>query len=112
MKCKVQNHTEVPIIFGVRQYGYSKLSSKIIVHYLQHLRFVYLIFFFYSLKSLIYFLLYHFYYRSLDSIIFFFLFLTQNCRHLYWYSHPFLVIFFIIFAIVCLYALVNFLIHL
>ena len=45
VKCGVANHAEVPIIFGVRQYGYSKLSSKIILHYLQHLR-LFLLFFF------------------------------------------------------------------
>uniref|UniRef100_A0A7S4NXC5 Dolichol-phosphate mannosyltransferase subunit 1 n=1 Tax=Paramoeba aestuarina TaxID=180227 RepID=A0A7S4NXC5_9EUKA len=41
VKCNVTKHAEVPIIFGVRQYGYSKLSSKVIVHYLQHLRHLY-----------------------------------------------------------------------
>ncbi|KAF0687454.1 Aste57867_20818 [Aphanomyces stellatus] len=37
VKCRVQNHKEVPINFGVRVHGESKLSSKVIVLYLQHL---------------------------------------------------------------------------
>ncbi|CAK4642396.1 hypothetical protein LEN26_000003 [Aphanomyces euteiches] len=37
VKCRVKKHAEVPIHFGVRVHGESKLSSKVIVSYLQHL---------------------------------------------------------------------------
>ncbi|RHY23412.1 hypothetical protein DYB32_009210 [Aphanomyces invadans] len=37
VKCRVKKHAEVPINFGVRVHGESKLSGKVIVLYLQHL---------------------------------------------------------------------------
>jgi dolichol-phosphate mannosyltransferase len=37
VKCGVKNHLEVPIDFGVRVEGESKLSSKVIVNYVYHL---------------------------------------------------------------------------
>lgn len=42
VKAGVKKHREVPFAFGVRLYGYSKLSSKVIVHYLSHLRELYM----------------------------------------------------------------------
>lgn len=42
VKAGVKRHREVPFAFGVRLYGYSKLSSKVIVHYLSHLRELYM----------------------------------------------------------------------
>ena len=41
VKARIQKHSEVPFAFGVRVHGYSKLSSKVIVHYIQHLRKLY-----------------------------------------------------------------------
>lgn len=37
VKCGVSKHGEVPITFGVRTEGESKLSSKVIVSYVKHL---------------------------------------------------------------------------
>ncbi|OQR93278.1 hypothetical protein THRCLA_22322 [Thraustotheca clavata] len=37
VKCRVKRHAEVPINFGVRLHGESKLTGKVIVQYLQHL---------------------------------------------------------------------------
>jgi len=37
VKAKVKKHEEVPIVFGVRTAGESKLTGKVIVHYLRHL---------------------------------------------------------------------------
>ncbi|KAJ3199578.1 dolichol-P-mannose synthesis, partial [Clydaea vesicula] len=37
VKCNIKKHAEVPIVFGVRTEGESKLSSKVIVNYLKHL---------------------------------------------------------------------------
>ncbi|KAF0972620.1 hypothetical protein FDP41_008869 [Naegleria fowleri] len=37
VKAGVKKHAEHAFAFGVRLHGYSKLSSKVIVHYLQHL---------------------------------------------------------------------------
>jgi dolichol-phosphate mannosyltransferase len=37
VKCNVKSHGEVPIEFGVRLEGESKLSSKVILFYLKHL---------------------------------------------------------------------------
>lgn len=37
VKCKVTRSSQVPIVFGVRTEGESKLSSKIILSYLKHL---------------------------------------------------------------------------
>lgn len=37
VKCGVRRHAEVPIVFGVRTAGYSKLSSKVMIGYLRHL---------------------------------------------------------------------------
>ncbi|KAI8903991.1 dolichol phosphate beta-d-mannosyltransferase-like protein [Gorgonomyces haynaldii] len=37
VKCNVKKHAEVPIFFGVRTVGESKLSSKVIINYLHHL---------------------------------------------------------------------------
>ncbi|EPZ35129.1 Glycosyl transferase, family 2 domain-containing protein [Rozella allomycis CSF55] len=42
VKCGVKKHAEVPIDFGVRVHGESKLSSKVIVNYLKHLIELYL----------------------------------------------------------------------
>ncbi|KAJ3301885.1 dolichol-P-mannose synthesis [Kappamyces sp. JEL0829] len=42
VKCQVERHGEVPIAFGVRMAGESKLSSKVIYNYLQHLGALYL----------------------------------------------------------------------
>jgi dolichol-phosphate mannosyltransferase len=41
VKCRVRLHAEIPIIFGVRVHGESKLSSKVIFGYLRHLRELY-----------------------------------------------------------------------
>ena len=41
VKCGVQKHAEVPILFGVRTIGESKLSSKVIIGYLKHLKDLY-----------------------------------------------------------------------
>ena len=51
VKCRVSSFSEVPIVFGLRNAGYSKLSSKVMVLYLQHL--VELYSFSYSLPVLI-----------------------------------------------------------
>ncbi|KAG2370770.1 hypothetical protein C9374_003238 [Naegleria lovaniensis] len=37
VKAGVKRHAEHAFAFGVRLHGYSKLSSKVIIHYLQHL---------------------------------------------------------------------------
>lgn len=37
VKCGIGAHAEVPIRFGVRTHGESKLTGKVIVHYLRHL---------------------------------------------------------------------------
>lgn len=37
VKCGVKKHAEVQILFGVRTAGESKLSSKVMVHYINHL---------------------------------------------------------------------------
>ena len=37
MKCGIRKHEEVPIVFGVRVAGHSKLSSKVMIGYLRHL---------------------------------------------------------------------------
>jgi dolichol-phosphate mannosyltransferase len=37
VKCRIKRHAEVPIHFGVRAAGESKLSSKVILHYVKHL---------------------------------------------------------------------------
>jgi dolichol-phosphate mannosyltransferase len=42
VKCHIKKHAEVPIHFGVRAAGESKLSSKVIIHYLKHLWQLYL----------------------------------------------------------------------
>jgi dolichol-phosphate mannosyltransferase len=42
VKCNINDHAEVPIHFGVRAAGESKLSSKVIIHYLKHLWHLYL----------------------------------------------------------------------
>lgn len=42
VKCHVKKHGEVPIHFGVRAAGESKLSSKVIINYLAHLWQLYL----------------------------------------------------------------------
>jgi len=36
-KARVKKHAEVPIIFGLRTAGESKLTGKVVVHYLRHL---------------------------------------------------------------------------
>lgn len=41
VKAKVKKHAEVPIKFGIRLYGHSKLSGGVIIHYLMHLRELY-----------------------------------------------------------------------
>lgn len=41
VKAGIKKHKEVPFAFGVRLFGYSKLSSKVIIHYLSHLRELY-----------------------------------------------------------------------
>ncbi len=41
VKCGCRAAAEVPINFGVRAHGESKLSSKVIVNYLQHLAALY-----------------------------------------------------------------------
>ncbi|KAL9648467.1 hypothetical protein ABK040_014087 [Willaertia magna] len=42
VKASIKKHSEVPFAFGVRLHGYSKLSGKVIVHYLKHLYDLYL----------------------------------------------------------------------
>lgn len=42
VKCNIRRHAEVPIVFGVRTAGYSKLTSKVMVGYLRHLVELYL----------------------------------------------------------------------
>lgn len=37
VKCDVSRHAEVPIVFGVRTAGHSKLTSKVMIGYLRHL---------------------------------------------------------------------------
>jgi dolichol-phosphate mannosyltransferase len=37
VKCNVKSHAEVPIVFGVRAAGESKLSGKVIINYVKHL---------------------------------------------------------------------------
>lgn len=37
VKSGIKKHAEVSIVFGVREFGESKLSSKVILHYLKHL---------------------------------------------------------------------------
>ena len=37
VKCGVKSHGEVPITFGIRTEGESKLSSKVVVSYVMHL---------------------------------------------------------------------------
>lgn len=37
IKCGITKHTEVPFSFGTRSVGESKLSGKVMVHYLKHL---------------------------------------------------------------------------
>ena len=41
VKCGIRKHAEVPIVFGVRTAGYSKLSSKVMIGYLRHLQDLY-----------------------------------------------------------------------
>jgi dolichol-phosphate mannosyltransferase len=40
-KANIKKHSEVPINFGVRQFGYSKLTGGVIINYLVHLRELY-----------------------------------------------------------------------
>lgn len=42
VKCGVRKHAEVPIVFGVRTAGYSKLTSKVMIGYLRHLAELYI----------------------------------------------------------------------
>eukprot|EP00823_Brevimastigomonas_motovehiculus_P000170 TRINITY_DN10283_c0_g1_i1.p1 TRINITY_DN10283_c0_g1~~TRINITY_DN10283_c0_g1_i1.p1 ORF type:complete len:289 (-),score=64.31 TRINITY_DN10283_c0_g1_i1:32-862(-) len=42
VKCGIKAHSEVSFPFGVRTKGESKLSSKVIIHYLMHLKDLYL----------------------------------------------------------------------
>jgi len=42
VKCNIKQHKEIPIAFGVRTAGESKLTSKVMVYYLQHLFQLYL----------------------------------------------------------------------
>jgi len=42
VKCGIKKHREVPIVFGVRSAGESKLTSRVMAHYLQHLFQLYL----------------------------------------------------------------------
>jgi dolichol-phosphate mannosyltransferase len=37
VKCGIKKHAEVPFSFGVRTFGESKLSPKVIGQYLRHL---------------------------------------------------------------------------
>lgn len=37
VKAKIKKHAEISIVFGVRTAGFSKLTGKVIIHYLQHL---------------------------------------------------------------------------
>jgi dolichol-phosphate mannosyltransferase len=41
VKCHVQHHAEIPIEFGMRLSGSSKLTGKVILYYLKHLRDLY-----------------------------------------------------------------------
>lgn len=41
VKCNIQEHSEVPIAFGVRTAGSSKLSGKVMLYYVKHLRDLY-----------------------------------------------------------------------
>jgi dolichol-phosphate mannosyltransferase len=42
VKARIKSHAEVPIVFGVRTVGESKLTSKVIINYLNHLKDLYL----------------------------------------------------------------------
>ena len=42
VKARIKSHAEVPIVFGVRTVGESKLTSKVILNYLNHLKDLYL----------------------------------------------------------------------
>lgn len=37
VKCGIKSHVEVPIVFGVRTAGESKLTGKVIINYINHL---------------------------------------------------------------------------
>lgn len=37
VKAHIKKHAEISIVFGVRTAGYSKLTGKVIIHYLKHL---------------------------------------------------------------------------
>lgn len=41
VKCNIKNHAEIPIQFGIRTAGSSKLTGKVMFHYLKHLRDLY-----------------------------------------------------------------------
>jgi dolichol-phosphate mannosyltransferase len=41
VKAGIKKHAEVPINFGVRLHGYSKLTGAVIINYLKHLRELY-----------------------------------------------------------------------
>jgi dolichol-phosphate mannosyltransferase len=52
VKSKIKKHAEVSIVFGVRVFGESKLTQKVIIEYLKHLN---------QLYKHSYFLLYYFF---------------------------------------------------